>query len=126
MRDAGENSTCALGGFQKNNAPHRHPGSPRLSLVLQGKYSTRGSKPLCRFEGHVIAAGLRLTTVMRRVAIALLADMLFFTPGFAQVPAADPGSSYAPQFTEKGVEACLYCHDVERMRLILDLSLIHI
>jgi DmsE family decaheme c-type cytochrome len=120
VQDAGENSTCALGGFQKNSAPHQHPGCPGLSLVLQGKHSTQGSKPLCRFQGHVIPARLRLPTVMRRVAIALLADMLLFTPGFAQVPAADPGSTYAPQFTEKGVEACLYCHDVERMRLILD------
>ena len=120
VQDAGENSTCSLGDFQKNNAPHQQPGSPRVLLMLQGEHSTQGSKPLCRFQGYIIPAGLRLPTVMFRAAIVLLADMLLLTPVFAQTSAAVPSSTYAPQFTEKGVEACLYCHDVERMRMILD------
>lgn len=65
------------------------------------------------------SCGSRIATAMIVLATALLASMLLIAPVSAQVPAAVQGSPYAPQFTAKGAEACMYCHDVERMRLIL-------
>lgn len=63
--------------------------------------------------------GARSANVMFVLAAALLANMFLITPGFAQAPAASTGSPYAPQYTKGGVETCLYCHDVDRMRLIM-------
>ena len=56
------------------------------------------------------------------VVTILLVTMLPHSPVFAQAPAAHPGSAYVPQFTKNGAKACLYCHDLQRMRLILTTS----
>lgn len=62
----------------------------------------------------------RFANAMIIAATALLANLWAPSPGLTQAPEAGPVSQNEPHYTETGVEACLYCHSVDRMRLILD------
>jgi DmsE family decaheme c-type cytochrome len=64
--------------------------------------------------------GPGFTTVMFVMVNILLLTILPYSPVYAQAPTKHPGSVYAPQFTKTGVKACLYCHDLQRMRLIMN------
>jgi DmsE family decaheme c-type cytochrome len=70
----------------------------------------------CRFRRPRSAIAMVIMTV-----VALPAHLFMPTPGFAESPATKYPYSlreYRPQFTRDGVKTCLYCHDVERMRVI--------
>lgn len=51
-------------------------------------------------------------------SLVILAGLLLATAAGAQPQEKPADNPYRPQYTGEGAAACLFCHDVERMRLI--------